>query len=154
MSSKSLSADYMLRSPSVGCQHGVPELWNPYRNTHILAWQGVLASLLAMLLVVVVVTLVGGPEKGWQGTVPFPTLPLPVPGSQPDSRLSQPPSPAPLQASEGRSEPADASATGEPAAAAQAVAARTGSHVHIEAARRISRASSGHQCRRLAAGCR
>ena len=86
-------------------------LSNPYRDTHILAWQGVLGSLLAMSLVVLVVVLVGGPEKGWQGAVPFPTLPLPVPGSKPDSRLLPPPTPAPLLASEGRSEPALGSAT-------------------------------------------
>ena len=33
-------------------------LWNPYRDPHILAWQGALGSLLAMLLVVLVVILV------------------------------------------------------------------------------------------------
>jgi Meckel syndrome type 1 protein len=97
-------------------------LWNPHRDTHILAWQGALGSLLAMSLVVLVVILVGGPEKGWQGTVPFPTVPVPVPGSRPDSRLSQPPTPAPLQASEGSSEPALASARSELAAADNAVA--------------------------------
>src|SRR3982074_2269313 len=97
-------------------------LWNPYRDTHILAWLGVLGSLLAMLLVVLVVILIGGPEKAWQGTVRFPTLPLPVPGSQPDRRLSQPPTPAPLPASEGRSEPVLALATSELAAADHAVA--------------------------------
>lgn len=97
-------------------------LWNPHRDTHMLAWQGALGSLLAMLLAVLVVILVRGPEEGWQGAVPFPIPPLPVPGSQPDSRLSQPPTPAPLEALEGRSEPALASATSEPAAADHAVA--------------------------------
>jgi hypothetical protein len=97
-------------------------LWNPYRDVHVLARQGALGALLAMLLVVLVVILVGGPEKGWPGALSFPTLPLPVPASGPDSHLSQRPAPTHLPASEGRSEPTLASAASELATADHAVA--------------------------------
>ena len=79
-------------------------LWNPYRDVHILAWQGALGLLLAIVLGVLVVILVRGPESSWQSLGRLPALPLPAPVSRPDGRLSQPPpaapSPAPAQAAD------------------------------------------------------
>src|SRR5437899_2490693 len=97
-------------------------LMNPYRDVHALARQGALALLLAMLLGLLVVILVIAPEGRWQSAGRFPALPLPVPDSQPGSRLSQPTAPAPLLAPAGPSDPTLASAASEPAAADQAMA--------------------------------
>jgi hypothetical protein len=97
-------------------------LWNPYRDVHILAWQGALGLLLAIVLGVLVVILVGGPEPSWQSLGRLPALPLPAPASRPDSRLSQPPPVAPSSAPAQAADRAVATTSSQPPATEQTVA--------------------------------
>jgi collagen type IV alpha len=97
-------------------------LWNPYRDVHILAWQGALGLLLAIVLGALVLILLRAPEPSWQGLGRLPALPLPAPASRPDSGIYQPPPAAPSPDPARVADRALATISSEPPAADQTVA--------------------------------